>query len=87
MKRGHGLARTVPPIKQQELQALPTGALVARLKRLRWCEEARADSDLTDQEVASVASLILFKEDPAWRIAYADLKHILADREHVENKT
>ena len=86
MKRGHGLARAVAPMRRQELQTLPTGALLARLKRLRWCEEARADSDLTDQEVASVAGMILFKEDPAWRLAYADLKYILADREHVENK-
>ena len=86
MKRGHGLARAVAPIKRQELEILPTGALLARLKRLRWCEEAREDSDLTDQEVASLTGMILFKEDPAWRLAYADLKHILADREHVENK-
>ena len=73
-------------MRGQELQTLPTGALLARLKRLRWCEEARADSDLTDEEVASVAGMILFKEDPVWRQAYADLKQILADREHLENK-
>ncbi|WP_230292055.1 hypothetical protein [Croceicoccus sp. Ery5] len=86
MKRGHGLARAVAPMRRQELQTLPTGALLARLKRLRWCEEVREDSDLADQEVASVAGMILLKEDPAWRLAYADLKNILAEREHIENK-
>jgi hypothetical protein len=71
---------------RQELEALPTGALLARLQRLRWCEESRGESDLSDEEVGSVAGLILFKEDVAWRTAYADLKEVLASREHVENK-
>jgi len=85
MKRGHGLARAVPRMKRQELDVLPTGALLARLKRLRWCEDSRANSDLSDEEVASVASSILFKEDAAWQAAYADLKVVLASREHLEN--
>jgi hypothetical protein len=70
----------------QELEALPTGALLARMKRLRWCEESRESSDLSEHEVASVEHLILFKEDAAWRSAHADLKAVLAQREHVENK-
>ncbi len=86
MKRGHGAARAVPPLARQELEVLSTGALLARLKRLRWCEESRGESDLSDEEVASVAGLILFKEDVDWRTAYAELKQVLASREHVENK-
>jgi len=73
-------------MKRQELETLPTGALLARLKRLRWCEESRADSDLSDEEVASVAGSILFKEDAAWRAAYTDLKQVLVGREHLEKK-
>ena len=86
MKKGHGLARAVPPMARPELEALPTGALLARLKRLRWCEESRAANDLADEEVDSVAGSILFKEDAAWQAAYADLKEVLASREHLENK-
>ena len=86
MKRGHGLARAVPQIERQELETLPTGALLARLKRLRWCEERRSDSDLSDDEVGSAAASILFKEDAAWQAAYADLKNVLEGRKHLENK-
>lgn len=86
MKRGYGLARAVAPMSPKELEPLPTGALLARLKRLRWCEDGREWSDLTDDEVASVKHLILFKEEAAWRLAYADLKAVLPRREHVENK-
>ncbi len=80
------MARAVAPMSAQELEALPTGALLARMKRLRWCEESRATSDLSDDEVASVGHLILFKDDAAWRSAHADLKAVLSQREHVENK-
>ena len=80
------MARAVPSMKRQELEALPTGALLARLKRLRWCEESRADSDLSDGEIRSAAGSIIFKEDAAWRAAYAELKEVLAGREHLENK-
>ena len=86
MKKGHGLKRAVPPMTREALEALPTGALLARLKRLQWCEDRRDHSDLSDEEIASVAGAILFKEDGAWRAAHADLKDILAGREHRPNK-
>ncbi|WP_166036601.1 hypothetical protein [Sphingosinicella sp. YJ22] len=86
MKKRHGLARAVLPMAQQELEALSIGALLARLQRLRWCEDSRAESDLSDEEVRSAAGSILFKEDAAWRAAYTDLKEVLANREHLENK-
>lgn len=73
-------------MSRQDLEALPTGALLARMKRLRWCEESRRSSDLSQDEVASAAHLILFKDDAVWRLAHADLKAVLAEREHVENK-
>lgn len=86
MKRGRGLARAVEPITSQALEALPTGAVLARLKRLRWCEENHESSDLSDDEIASAKHLILFKEEAAWRSAYAELKAVLSRREHVERK-
>ena len=86
MKKGHGLKRALLKVARSELESLPTGALLARLKRLRWCEEAADQSDLTAAERASAANLILFKTDPAWHAAYADLKDVLAAREHVTRK-
>ena len=86
MKRGHGLDRALPPITREALEGLPTGALLARLKRLRWCEESREHSDLPDHEIGSAPDLILFKADPMWRVAYADVKAVLATREHCDRK-
>lgn len=86
MKKRHGLDRAVIPLTSSELDAMPTGALLGRLKRLQWCEESREHSDLSNEEVASVSHLVVFKSDPRWRSAYADLKAILAEREHRANK-
>ncbi|MEG3179835.1 hypothetical protein [Sphingomonas sp. LT1P40] len=86
MKKGHGLKRALQPVDREQLEAMPTGALLARLKRLRWCEESRDWSDLSDEEIASAKNLILFKADPAWRSAYTDLRNVLDAREHVPNK-
>lgn len=73
-------------MSRQDLEGLSPGALLARMKRLRWCEENRQGSDLSPDEVASVSHLILFKDDAAWRAAHTDLKTVLAERDHVENK-
>jgi hypothetical protein len=86
MKKGHGLERAVAPMTREELEALPTGALLARLKRLHWCEDRSDWTDLSQEEIASVPNAILFKEDGAWRMAHADLKAVLAGREHRPNK-
>lgn len=81
-----GLKRAMDVIPRSELQDLPTGALLARLKRLRWCEDTSDWSDLSKEEIASVDGQILFKSDPRWHQAYADLKAILQSREHLSNK-
>jgi len=86
MKKGHGLKRALQPIEPGQLETMPTGALLARLKRLRWCEESRECSDLSDEEVASAATLILFKADPLWRSAYAEVREVLGARGHALNK-
>ena len=70
-------------VPRSELEASPTKALIARLTRLRWCEDGPHHSDLSEQEIASGSDLILFKSDPAWQMAYVDLKEVLASREHV----
>ena len=86
MKKGYGLARVVPIIERSELDKLPTGALLARLKRLRWCEDSAKYSDLMEHEITSAAGQILFKDDPRWKAAYADVKSILATRENIDRK-
>ncbi len=86
MKKGRGLQRALPAMAREELESMPTGALLARLKRLRWCEASPAMSDLSEVERATAAHLILFKTDPAWRQAYADLRDVLASREHIDAK-
>ena len=83
MKKGFGLKRALQPIEPEQLETMPTKALLARLKRLRWCEESRECSDLSDEEVASAAHLIVFKADPAWNSAYADIRKVLDARDHV----
>ena len=86
MKKRHGVKRALEPLAREHLQQLPTGALLARLARLRWCEESRGGSDLTDEELQSVGDKILFKNSDLWREAYRDLKSILETREHVKRK-
>ena len=46
MKKKSGLKRAVPIVSVDELRQLNTGALLARLQRLRFCEESREKSDL-----------------------------------------
>lgn len=86
MKKPMGVERALPVIGRADLELLPTGALLARLKRLRWCEEEPGSSELTPKEIESASGQILFKSDEAWQSAYQDLKEILAGRENVDRK-
>ena len=82
MKKRSGVRRAVAVLERTSLDALTTKQLLARLARLRFCEEEADISDLTPDEIA-LARGILFKRTPEWRTAYADLKEVLATREHV----
>ena len=86
MKKGHGLERALDVIERSDLAPMATGALLARLTRLRWCEDGPESSDLLPHEVEKAKDKILFKNDPRWKAAYADLKAVLATREHHERK-
>jgi hypothetical protein len=65
----------------EEIENLPTKQLLARLQRLRQCEESVAFSDRDDAGTTSEA--IIFKDTPEWKAAYDQLKSILSQREHV----
>ena len=82
MKKGSGVRRAVAVLGRTSLESLSTKQLLGRLGRLRFCEESADLSDLTPREIA-LALGILFKRTPEWRAAYADLKEVLATREHV----
>lgn len=82
MKKRSGVSRAVPILEANRLEAMSTKQLLARLARLRFCESEQRDSDLTSAEVAAVDG-ILFKGTSEWRAAYAELKFVLAMREHV----
>ena len=82
MKNRFGAERAVPVRTREEVEAMPTKALLARLERLHRCEESPSDSDLSPLEVPDDVG-ILFKNQPAWAIAYQEVKEVLATREHV----
>lgn len=83
MKKESGLRRLVPVVALDELHAMPTKQLLARLRRLQCCEESAEASDLTEDETRS-ATGILFKQTDAWARAYADVKAVLDRREHLD---
>jgi hypothetical protein len=72
----------VPVISREQLEALPTRAVLGRLERLRRCELSPGDSDLSAEELAHVAP-IRFKSTPEWRTAVDDAKAVLATRENL----
>lgn len=86
MKKRYGINKAVPRIAAFELAKLPTKALLARLARLRHCEDEAELSDYSDEELLQVQGKIMFKNTSVWKEAYQDLKTILATREHIERK-
>ena len=86
MKKKMGIERALEVVPVSELESLSTKALLARLKRLQWCEESLGLSDMTAEETETVSHMILFKSDKRWQDAYREIKAILATREHVSKK-
>lgn len=71
-------------LPQAALEAMPTRQLLARLRGLRRCEESPLLSDLSAEEKQALPdNQIFFKDHPAWKTAYAEVKTVLAGREHV----
>ena len=65
------MSSQVPLISREQLEALPTRAVLARLVSLRRCEQSPEESDLSAEELAQVAP-IRFKSTPEWRTAVDD---------------
>lgn len=86
MKKRSGIQRAVPRVTSTDLRQMPTKALLARLARLRTCEESLATSDLSQSEVQA-ANGILFKATLEWSQASEQVREELATREHVPRPT
>ena len=76
---------TVEPVTVEEMEHLHTGSLLKRLKDLRSLQECFEDSDWSQEERDAVdaAGLIAFKNSEMWGSAFADVKRLLSEREHL----
>jgi len=77
-----GLPKTIEPISKADLFKLHTGSLLTRLQNLRKLPESFETSDLSDEERDLARNKIAFKNTPAWKEAWSDLKEELSGREH-----
>ena len=73
--------RLIPNMAPELLVSMPTKQLLGRLHALQRCEESAALSDQTNDGAPTAG--IIFKNTAEWLKAYADLKAVLATREHV----
>lgn len=70
-----------------ELNKKSTKELLGYLKRLQMCEESFESSDLSENIDLTDTETIYFKSTEKWKLAYHDVKSILAYREHIPNKS
>jgi hypothetical protein len=67
---------------REEVERLPTKAVLGRLARLRRSEESREASDASAEELTRVVG-IRFKRSPEWRAAVDEAKAVLATHANV----
>jgi hypothetical protein len=70
------------PLEPNDLKAMHTGSLLARLEQFRRCEESIETSDMATDEVPE--GRIIFKQSSEWLRANHDVKAELATREHID---
>jgi hypothetical protein len=76
--------RSVRPLSSADLEALTTKRLLAYRSLLLSLADSASLSDLDESELVTLdTSVLYFKDQPAWRELYADVKQVLATREHV----
>lgn len=78
------LIRTVEPVSLQELEQMHTGTLLKRIERLRGLHQSPDLCDWSDAEIVASSHLIAFKNTEIWKSAWADIKNVLAGREHLK---
>lgn len=72
-------------MNRSQLSALPTKALLGRLRSLQQCEDSIDLSDRTGEELLD-SKRIQFKDTLPWQTAYDDVKEELSKREHVPTR-
>lgn len=71
-------------IDQNLLNKMGTKELLGYLRRLQKCEESFELSDMDNNEDLIDDKTIYFKQSEKWKVAYANVKSILNNREHIE---
>jgi hypothetical protein len=75
-------------IPLEGLEQMHTRSLLKRLKELLACEKSFELSDRFGYEPKpdpKITGFIEFKDSDEWREAYADVKEVLSQREHIPN--
>ena len=65
--------KAIYPIRKEDLSALPTKVLLARLKRLLQCEDSLEASDQQNDRL-EFSNQIQFKNTTLWKTAYDEVK-------------
>jgi hypothetical protein len=74
--------RHIPVLGIDKLYEMHTGSLLSRLQALRECNETRNDGDDIVFD-----NVIVSKDEEKWKVAYRQVKEVLAGREHYQKKT
>jgi hypothetical protein len=74
--------RHIPVLGIDKLYEMHTGSLLSRLQALRQCNETRNDGDDIVFD-----NVIVSKDEEKWKVAYRQVKEVLAGREHYQKKT
>ncbi|MEM8763468.1 MAG: hypothetical protein AAGD88_06640 [Bacteroidota bacterium] len=73
-------------LTRSELEKKGTKELLGYLKRLYHCEESFEESDLIENPDLLDDSTIYFKQTEKWKTAYFNVKSVLSEREHVDQR-
>ena len=78
------MPRRLPILDRAELEAMQTGSLLSRLRKLLACEESREASDRPDDSARQAPGKVIeFKQTAEWIEAHRQLKAVRAHREHL----
>jgi hypothetical protein len=74
--------RHIPVLGIDKLYEMHTGSLLSRLQALRECNETKNEGDDIVFD-----NVIVSKDEEKWKVAYRQVKEVLAGREHYQKKT
>ena len=77
------MAGAIDIISKSDLKNLSTSSLLRRHKELLACEESYEMSEKFYYSEPALTGVIEYKNSEQWKRAYAELKEVLASREHI----